>query len=128
MKRIVLFLFCASIALIGCRPKPGTEAKAEDASMKAREAMRGVGKAVDTATAATVLTPRLKSAITADKELNDPRNLINVDSNDTAVTLDGHVSSGLLRTKAEEIVKAEMSKAGANQRVINNLEVKQVKS
>ena len=128
MNRFVLILACALFGALGCQPKPDTEAKAEDASMKAKNAMAGVEKVVDTATAATVLTPRLKSAITADKDLNDPRNLVNVDSNDTTVTLDGHVYSGLLRVKAEEIVKAEMSKAGAKQRVINNLEVRQAKT
>src|SRR5688572_16493586 len=100
MKGFVSIIVVAAIALAGCQPKPDTEAKAEDASSKAHEAMEGVGKAVDTATAATVLTPRLKSAITANKELNDPRNLINVDSNDTTVTLDGWVYAGILRTKA----------------------------
>lgn len=128
MKRLISLLVVASFAVGGCQPKPETEAKAEDASMKAREAMEGVGKAVDTAAAATVLTPRLKSAITANKELNDPRNLINVDSNDTTVTLDGWVHAGILRTKAEEIVKAELSKAGAKQKIVNNLEVRQVKT
>ena len=127
MKSLVFLAVSASLLVACCQPKPDTEAKAEDASKKAREAMQGVGKVVDTATAATVLTPRLKSAITANKELNDRRNLINVDSNDTTVTLDGWVHAGILKTKAEEIVKAEMSKAGAKQMVVNNLEVRQVR-
>lgn len=124
MKLCVPLVIAFCLTAFGCQPKPDTEAKAEDASMKAKGAMEGLGKAVDTATAATVLTPRLKSAITADKDLNDPRNLINVDSNDTTVTLDGHVYSGILRTKAEEIVRAEMSKAGAKQKIVNNLDVR----
>jgi osmotically-inducible protein OsmY len=116
---VVLALGCAS----GCKEKPDVEQEAEKASSKANEALDTVGEAVDSAAAATTLTPRLKTAITADPDLNDPKNHINIDSNDERVTIDGHVETAALKARAEKIVREEMRKANATQTVVNNLHV-----
>lgn len=106
-------------------------AKVQDAGEKAASA---VDKAADSAaanvkdaakdtSAALSLTPKVKEAITADAELNDTRNLINVDSKDNVVHLKGHVISEALKSKAGQIAEKTLKDANATDTVSNELEV-----
>jgi osmotically-inducible protein OsmY len=117
-----------AFGLAGCQNEKGAdtnlENQAEKASESARDAMEPIGEAAQDVGAATMLTPRLKAAITADKELNDDRNKINVESTGETVTLEGYVYSEALRRKAEQVVREEMQKADARQELVNKLEVK----
>jgi osmotically-inducible protein OsmY len=130
MKRWQIISILALLTLGGCSEttkesiQSDTEKGAESASKQAKDVMEPISDAASTAAAATTLTPRLKLAITADSELNDSRNLINVNSNKDTVTLDGHVTSEVLKAKAEGIVRAEMAKANASQGLVNNLTIK----
>jgi len=129
MKLPIAWILGAAVLVAGCNDtqnslQKDTEQNAEKASGAVKDAMEPLGDAAENAAAATTLTPRLKSAITADKELNDGRNHINIDSDKDRVTIDGHVVSDALKAKAESIVREEMKKAGAKQEVVNNLMVK----
>lgn len=75
---------------------------------------------------AAALTPRIKSAIVADSELNDDKNQIDVDTTEEKVELKGHVATAELRAKAEKIARDVMKKAEAKQELVNSLEVTQV--
>lgn len=97
------------------------EVNSEKASQEANQTIEQAGKAGQQASVALRLTPRLKLAITAIPELNDSRNQIDVDSTTDTVTLKGHVYSEDLRRTAEDVVREEMSKAGASQRLQNQL-------
>lgn len=76
--------------------------------------------------ASTVLTTRIKTAITADKELNDTKNMVDVDSDKETVTLKGHVATDELKAKAEKVAKAEMEKVKATQTLKNDLLVQKM--
>lgn len=77
---------------------------------------------MDTASAAS-LTLRIKNAINANAELNDSKNLVDVDTTKDEVTLKGHVWKQELKDKAEEIAKEELKKANATQKVKNDLAI-----
>jgi osmotically-inducible protein OsmY len=91
------------------------------------EGAREVGKDVKEATgdigAATTLTPDIKNAITADSQLNDPRNRIDVDSEDEVVHLKGHVTSNELKQKAGEIAQRVLNERNAKNKLSNELVV-----
>jgi osmotically-inducible protein OsmY len=73
--------------------------------------------------AATMLTPKVKLAITADKMLNDSKNLIDVDSTSDKVSLNGHVMSAEQKTLAGEITMRVLKENNATQKFVNNLDV-----
>ena len=110
--------------LIGCAKTAeglaeDTEKNTETASKEVNEALDDVGKA-----GAPLLTPRLKTAITSDVQLNDSRNRIDVDTTSETVTISGEVYSEEMKIRAEEVVRAEMKQAEANQTLKNVLVVK----
>jgi|GEM_PF-1246764 len=100
-----------------------TDKAIDGATGAASNAGEGVSDAAANVGAATILTPRLKNAVTADAQLNERRNLINIDSTDETVTIRGHVMNQELKAHAEDVVKKEMKQAEAKQRVINELEI-----
>lgn len=87
---------------------------AKNAAVEAKEATKNLS-------AAATLTPRIKNAINADSRLNDDKNSIDVDSTKEKVTLSGHVSRQSLKALVGQIAKEEMTKAKADQKLINNL-------
>ncbi len=89
-------------------------ASAENAAEGAKEAGKDIG-------AATMLTPKIKLAITSSTQLNDPKNLIDVNSTPEVVTLEGHVTSQELKDLAEEVAKKAISADGQTQKVENKL-------
>ena len=83
-----------------------TQQAAADAAQTTKAAADKAGKAVAKVPqdigAATVVTPEVKTAIIRDPILNDPSNLINVNSHDHAVVLTGHVSKASMKQRATE--------------------------
>ena len=69
------------------------------------------------------MTPRIKLLIDADKELNNPKNLIDVNSTDEKVTLEGHVTNEDQKSKAEEIAKKVIAEQAGHQTIVNNLTI-----
>ncbi len=126
-------LACAGLAAIGfgatgCdNTAKGVKEDSEELSQKAAE---GAGQAKESASqtsadvlAATELTPRIKAAIVSNPALNDPANQIDVDADDNAVYLRGHVSSDKLRRSAEELARQVLKESSAKQTLHNDLKV-----
>ena len=96
-----------------------------DATKKVADATTTAAKdAGKTATAVTEVTPKVKLAIVADKELNDTRNLINVNTKDGVVHLVGHVASDHLKNKAGALAGKTLKDMNATDTVSNELTVK----
>ncbi len=104
-----------------------TKKAADNAADATKKAADSVGTAAMDAgkntTAALEVTPKVKLAITADKDLNDTRNTINVDSKDGVVHLKGTVISNDLKKKAGEIAAKTLKEMNATDKVSNELTV-----
>jgi len=116
--RFLLFAI-AAMALAGCQntvegAKEDTESNMEKAAGTANQAMDSIDHAG--------LTLKVKTAITADPDLNDSRNRIDVDAADGVLTLTGHVHSKELKERAESIAKKELGTEG-DIKVDNKLDV-----
>jgi len=134
-----LSIFCAGFGLVGCQHtveglKEDTNKNApviENAAEKAVDATKRAAATADeklkntTANSgdAANLTPRVKSAIVADSKLNNPKNLINVDTKDGVVYLKGHVVSNDEKRLAGDIAAKTVKDAGSNDKVMNQLTV-----
>ncbi|MCW3096041.1 MAG: hypothetical protein JWL77_1659 [Chthonomonadaceae bacterium] len=95
-----------------------------DASKKVADATTDAAKdAGKTVTAATEVTPKVKLAIVADKDLNDTHNLINVDTKDGVVHLTGHVANNEMKKKAGMIASKTLKDMNATDKVSNELTV-----
>lgn len=90
----------------------------------AKEAGKATKDASKDISAAVTLTPKVKDAIIADKDLSDSHNEIDVDSADNVVHLKGHVTSAALKTKAGEIAQRTLKEANATDKLSNELQVK----
>lgn len=111
------------------------EKTGEAASDAAQRAGQTMAKTADDATksaavggkniaGALQVTPLVKTAISADTELNDPKNKIDVDSKDGVVHLKGHVTSNSLKAKATKIAEERIKENNGTDKVINQLLVK----
>ena len=119
----------AAVFCLGCgNTAEGVKQDTEINREKAAEQTQDIGKAADEAGkdlgAASMLTPKVKLAISADSRLNDAKNLINVDSTNERVMLEGHVTSQALKTLAGEITAKVLKDNNAHQPVENKLEIK----
>lgn len=119
----------AVLGVAGCQNtadgmKKDAEINSENASEHTQNIQSGAKEAGEDMGAATILTPKIKTAITADKRLNDSKNLIDVDSTAERVTLSGHVTSAELKKLASEIANKVMAENAARQTLDNRLEVK----
>jgi predicted small secreted protein len=121
--------FVVGFGAIGCQNT--AEGVAEDTQTAgkaietgAREAADATKDAAKDTSAALTLTPKVKNAIVADTQLNDPKNEIDVDSKDNVVHLKGHVTSAALKTKAGEIAQRVLTDAHATDKLSNELEVR----
>ena len=141
MKSIYLIAVVLSLTLgvIGCQnTAEGAKEDTRDNSIKASNSIKdGIDNganmaknvasdaknAGDNLSAAASLTPRIKNAFNAEPKLNKDTNLIDVDSTKETVILSGHVASQELKSLAVSIAKAEMSKAKADQKLVDNLVV-----
>ncbi len=128
MKFTVLAIL-AALFVIGCGNtaegmKEDTAENRQKSADSTQNVVEGAKAAGDTFGAATMLTPKVKVALEADKRLNLPENLIDVDSTDEAVSLSGHVTSSALKELATEITQKVITEAGSKQKIENKLEVK----
>lgn len=124
---LMLALFSAFVA--GCEnTAAGMQKDADENKKQAGENMDnvkdGVNEAGQDIGAATMLTPKIKAALTADNRLNDPSNLIDVDSTSETVKLEGHVTSAELKELASDIALKALEENKATQKLENNLVVK----
>ena len=92
----------------------------QQASENVEDATKHAAKNAD---AALLVTPKVKDAIIADKELNDPRNVINVNSADNVVHLKGHVASKQLKQHATDVASKALSQMNATDKLSNELTV-----
>lgn len=115
--------------LAGCQNtaqgmKEDTQINQQKAAEGAKNFESGAKEAGKDLGAATILTPKIKVALDADKRLNDPKNVINVNSTDERVLLEGHVTSADLRSLAGEVAQKAMDDADAKQPLENKLQIK----
>ncbi len=118
-----------ALSLIGCsNTGEGIKEDVQAGSKNASEAARDVGQSASEQSrdlsAATMLTPKIKTAITADKLLNDSMNRIDVDSTSEEIILSGYVTSTTLKILASEITQQVLNENNAKQKIINNLSVR----
>jgi predicted small secreted protein len=93
-----------------------TKKAGADAAAAAKETGKNV-------TAATEVTPKVKLAIVADKDLNDTHNLINVNSSDGVVHLTGHVANASMKKKAATIASKTLKDMNATDKLSNELTI-----
>lgn len=97
-----------------------TGAAAKTAVDATTTAAKDAGKTV---TAATEVTPKVKLAIVADKDLNNPANHININTKDGICHITGHVTSNSLKAKAGTIVTKALADLNATDKASNELTV-----
>ncbi|MEQ1934073.1 MAG: hypothetical protein ABL962_09360, partial [Fimbriimonadaceae bacterium] len=119
MKIILLTLVCVGL-IAGCKNtadgiQKDSESNGQKAAEQTQDAVSGASQTAKDLEAAAMLTPKVKLAISADKLLNDPTNLINVNSSEERVTLEGHVTSVALKNLAGEIGAKVLKENSANQ-------------
>ena len=125
-----LVLACTALLLAGgCGNtadglKKDAEINGQKASVEGQAMSKKGGEVAKDLSAATVLTPKVKLAIDADKKLNDPANRIDVDSDDHTVTLKGHVARPGLKELAGSIAAKVLKENKAHQKLVNDLEIK----
>jgi osmotically-inducible protein OsmY len=127
--------FCAALFLAGvagCNTQKDVNAADRAADRAGRtaenttdQAGAGIKDAAKDATAALVVTPLVKNAITADKTLNDGKNKIDVDSKDNVVHLRGHVQTNAMKKRAGEVAKKALDENNSTDKLSNELTVKQ---
>ena len=123
-----LITLVAAATLFGCGNtangiEKDAEANGEKASKSIENASNSTAEATKDASAAAILTPKIKLAITAETLLNDSKNEINVDSTEEKVMLEGHVSSEKLKELAGSIAMKVLKDSNAKQTVDNQLKV-----
>ena len=95
-----------------------------DATNKAVDATKNAAHdAGQTVTAATEVTPKVKLAIVADKDLNDSHNKINVNTADGTVHITGNVANNAMKKKATMIAEKTLKDMNATDKVSNELTV-----
>lgn len=128
--KLTIFAILSMVLMAGCgNTAEGMKQDAEINREKSAEQAQNISKSADEAGkdlgAATMLTPKIKTALTADSRLNDAKNLIDVNSTNERVTLEGHVTSEALKTLAGDITAKVLKENSASQPVENKLVIKQ---
>lgn len=117
-----------SVCLTGCsHTMSGAQQDVNTDAQKTGAAARQAGQVVSNAThnvdAVAAVTPEVKTAIVRDPVLNDPRNLINVNTRNHEAHLTGHVMSASMKERATEDAQAVLTKRHPNYQVVNELTV-----
>ena len=100
-----------------------TQVIADKTTAAARVAGQAIKSVPENAGAAVTVTPEVKVAIVRDPVLNDPKNLINVQSRDHETHLTGHVLTDRMKQRAEEDAQDAIAKRHPDYRVVNDLVV-----
>ena len=87
----------------------------------ANDATKATKNAGQNVAGALQVTPLVKTAITADTELNDPKNKIDVDTKDGVVYLKGHVANNALKAKATKVAEDRIKENHGTDKVMNQL-------
>lgn len=103
--------------------KEDSKDNGQKSAEQAQNISRGANEAGKDFGAATTLTPVIKTAIVADKRLNDPKNLIDVGCTSETVNLSGHVTSRELKDLAESITMKALKEKSATQKIENKLTI-----
>lgn len=124
--RMTALALLLGLGAIGCQnTAEGVKEDSQNAGQAVSSAAQEAGKDIKEGTkdigAATTLTPDIKSAITADAQLNDTRNRIDVDSTGETVHLKGHVISNELKKKAGDIAQRVLNERNAKNQLSNEL-------
>ena len=116
----------APATLYGCsKPAPGQSQNLPvmGVGYKGQGLAHRVKEDVRDTTDALNITPRVKGAIIADSQLNNPRNHINVNTKDYVLHLKGHVYSAALKSRAGRIAARKLSKMHKNYKISNELAI-----
>ncbi len=90
--------------------------KGQGLGHKMKEGLRDTTDAVH-------ITPKVKAAIVADGQLNDKRNLIDVDTKDYVLRLKGHVYSKAMKAHAGSVAAHKLAKMHKAYKVSNELTI-----
>ena len=117
-----------SLVSFGCSNMVnGAKQDAAANTQKAAEAAKKVGNTVkdvpQDVNSAHAVTPEVKTSIIRDPVLNDPHNVVNVDSHDHVTHLTGHVQSDSMKQRATEDAQAVLNKRHPNYKVSNELTI-----
>jgi len=126
IKLIALFLLATLLTACdntGAGMQKDAENNGEKASQMARDGLKSAEEVGKDASAASMLTPAIKVALTAEPTLNDERNRIDVDSTEERVVLSGHVTTDSQRVLAEEVARRIIRDRNETQMLENRLEV-----
>lgn len=93
-----------------------TKDAADKAAVATKNAAANAGDALS-------MTPKVKNAIISNATLNNPKNLINVDTKDNVVHLKGHVLTNDMKKLAGDIAAKTVKEAGSSDTVTNELTV-----
>ncbi len=96
---------------------------ADNAGEAVAGAASNAANAAANAGSASLVTSQVKLAITANKQLNEDGNLINVDTKDGKIVLSGHVKSAELKKTAQTIAEKIKKDRNFSETVVNNLTV-----
>jgi osmotically-inducible protein OsmY len=96
---------------------------AENAGQAVASTASNAANAAANAGSATLVTSQVKLAITANKDLNEDGNLINVDTKDGKIVLSGHVKNATLKKTAQTIAEKVKKDRNFSETVQNNLTV-----
>lgn len=96
-------------------------ASTDAAVSKAAGSVKDLPKDVNSA---AIITPEVKTAIIRDPVLNNPQNLVNVDSHDNVTKLSGHVLSAEMKQRAADDAQTVLTKRHPDYKLVNQLVVK----
>lgn len=96
---------------------------AENAGQAVAGAASNAANAAANAGSATLVTSQVKLAITANKELNEDGNVINVDTKDGKIVLRGHVKTEALKKTAQTIAEKVKKDRNFSETIDNQLTV-----
>jgi len=114
----------AGFGIIGCQnTAEGVKQDAANTGAAVQTGAEKMGEAAKNAGEAATVTPKVKSAITADSKLNDPKNLIDVDTKEGTVYLKGHVINNEEKKLAGDIAAKAVKENGSNEKIMNQLTV-----
>lgn len=120
MKRKTLTMLVAPALVWGLY---GCENTAQGVKEDAQPVLERTAEATGDAATAVAMTPMVKAAIIGDAELNDAKNLINVETVDGVVHLTGTVASEALKERAETVAKKAISDNNSTAKLSNDLRV-----
>lgn len=99
------------------------ENTAQNAGQAVENTAQGAANETQDAAAAVILTPKVKNAIIADAALNDPKNTINVDTENQIVYLKGTVASEQLKQRAQAVAQKVLTDSKSSATLENQLTV-----